>query len=108
MRIICNGCGKKVKDSESTCPRCGYVLYENVFGNIAEEIDREMQNISEYELNKVQEEMKNSKAKMSFIEFQAYIEKENNCSAPIMPKKRMMYNLMMQKAYKKYLQSFNE
>lgn len=107
MRTICNGCGKKVKDSESTCPVCGYVLYESVFGNIAEEIDYEMQNVSEYELNKIQEEMKNSEAKMSFIEFQDYIEKENGCSAPIMPKKRMMYNLMMQKAYKKYMKSFN-
>lgn len=108
MRILCEGCGKKVNANESSCPICGYVLYKSVFDGISAEIESEMQNISEHELNKVKKEMQGSKAKMSFDEFREFAKKEAGFLPPILPKSRMMYEMLLHRAYKNYLRNFGK
>lgn len=108
MRILCESCGKKVKDSEERCPIFGHVLYQSVFGNISEEIESELQNISDYELNKVKTEMQDSEAKMSFYEFCEFAKKEAGILSPILPKSRMMYESLLCRAKKNYLRSFGK
>ncbi len=108
MRILCEGCGKKINADESSCPFCGYVLYKSVFGNISAEIESELQNISESELDKVRKEMQDSEAKMSFHEFREYAKKEAGILPPILPKSRVMYETLLHRAYKNYLRNFGK
>ena len=50
MKQRCPSCGAKNDSGEEKCVRCGYVLYESSFGDIADELEKDMANVSLSEL----------------------------------------------------------
>ena len=55
MKQRCPNCGAKTGD-EAGCGKCGYTLYENVFADVAVEVDEAMSEVSDYELSAVRRE----------------------------------------------------
>lgn len=60
MKLKCSECGNKVSSSDKTCPVCGYVLYEEIFGSVAAEVKEELSRVTEAELIKVKKESSKS------------------------------------------------
>ena len=56
MKQRCPSCGAKNDSGEEKCVRCGYVLYESSFGDIADELEKDMANVSLSELAAVRRE----------------------------------------------------
>lgn len=108
MKIKCEGCGMKINDSEETCPCCGHVLYKGVFGDISQEIDCELSNVSESEIEEVRRQMNGSSAKMSFSEFREYFIRSTGKRPPLLPKSRMNFEYIVQMQYNAYLRSFGK
>lgn len=108
MKIKCEGCGIKIKDSEESCPHCGHVLYSGVFGDISQEVDRELSNVSESEIEEVRRQMNGSSAKMSFSEFREYFIQSTGKRPPLLPKSRMNFEYIVQMQYNAYLRNFGK
>lgn len=77
MRLKCSECGNKVSSSDKTCPVCGYVLYEDIFGGIAAEVDAELSRVTEAELMKVRKESSKSVEKLTFSQFEEIYAREH-------------------------------
>lgn len=111
MKIKCENCGNKVSDDEKKCPNCGYTLYDDIFGDIADEVETEMKNVSDFELHKIRKQIEVDNVKLSFSEFAEKYAKEHGkpisnglClisgAARI---SRRNYDRQLKKAYENYL-----
>lgn len=98
----------KIRDSEDSCPHCGYVLYKGIFGGISQEIDNELSNISESEVEEVRRQMNGSSAKMSFSEFREYFIQSTGKRPPLLPKSRVNFEYIVQMQYSAYLRNFGK
>ena len=109
MKQRCPNCGAKT-DGEEVCGKCGYTLYENVFADVAEEVEEAVSRVSDYELSAVRRECGTAE-KLSPEEFERKWCAENHI-APVHSAfsfrgavRGAVYERRLRKAYEEYLRS---
>jgi hypothetical protein len=106
----CPACGAKNGSDAESCERCGYVLYENCFGDIAGELEEDMSSVSAAELAAVRKESGGTE-KLTPEEFEQ-VWCAANKKAPIHSAfsfrgafRGAVYERELRKAYEEYLRS---
>lgn len=77
MKLKCSECGNTVSSSDKTCPVCGYVLYGEIFGSVAAEVEEELSRVTVAELIKVKKESSKSVEKLTFSQFEEVYAREH-------------------------------
>ena len=110
MKQKCPACGAKNGSDAESCGRCGYILYENCFGDIAVELEEDMSSVSAAELAAVAKESGGA-VKLTPEEFEKAWCAANR-KAPIHSAysfggalRGAVYERELRKAYEEYLRS---
>ncbi len=100
----CTECGKKIKGDEDVCPHCGFRLYVSEFSSIADEVDREMSEVSQDDLLRVFKEKPRNGKKLSYREFELMYVVKNRIHKPVGNLLMMiLYEKRLKKAYREYI-----
>lgn len=109
MKQRCPECGAKTGD-EAVCGKCGYTLYENVFADVAEEVDEAMSQVTASQLSAVRRESGTAE-KLTPEEFERKWCAEKHI-APVHSAfsfkgavRGAVYERRLRKAYEEYLRS---
>ncbi len=116
MRIKCPECHVKFSEELNVCPNCGYVVYESIFTDIAQEVESDMQKVTDYELKRVARESSKKTGgafsdKLTLEEFEALMLKEGRIEKnyPILPKsyfrQKYVYEAELKAMYNAYLKT---
>ncbi len=105
MGLKCDECGAKIRDDSEVCPKCGYRLYKSEFEGIADEVEREMSEVSSDDLLRVFKERPRNGEKLSLREFELVYIAKNKIRKPFGNLILMMlYEKKLKKAYREYIE----